>query len=180
MQKLKIKNKEGKDDIKLFYNNVFYKLVNKKLSYTNKTFILDKMADEMLRCIETNISTHFLKHLYKLINIKFKKPKSIEIKKEKDKNKRKELYRELNVDIRNLKSDLIEKHILDSKEEYHKWIKDNINLLLPEIFTKSIPYDIKAVFTKDPKFPVPKTMTPFVFKLLIISSLTLFVAKGDL
>jgi len=140
----KIKNKEGKDNIKLFYNNVFYKLVNKKLSYTNKTFILDKMADEMLRCIETNISTHFLKHLYKLINIKFKKPKSIEIKKEKDKNKRKELYRELNTDIRNLKSDLIEKHILDSKEEYHQWIKDNINLLLPENFTKSIPYDIKA------------------------------------
>jgi len=140
----KIKNKECKDDIKLFYNNVFYKLVNKKLSYSNKTFILDKMADEMLRCIETNISNHFLKHLYKLINIKFKKPKSTEIKKEKDKNKRKELYRKLNADIRNLKSDIIDRQILDSKEEYHQWIKDNINLLLPENFTKSIPYDIKA------------------------------------
>jgi hypothetical protein len=140
----KIKNKEVKDDIKLFYNNVFYKLVNKKLSYSNKTFILDKMADEMLRCIETNISTHFIKHLYKLINIKFKKPKSEEIKKEKDKEKRKELYKELNIDIRNLKSDLIERHILDSKEEYHDWIKQNINLLLPENFTKSISYDIKA------------------------------------
>ena len=78
-------------------------LVNKKLSYSNKTFIIDKMADEMLRCIETNISTHFLKHLYKYINIKFKKPKSEEIKKEKDKTKRKEFYKELNADIRNLK-----------------------------------------------------------------------------
>ncbi len=101
----KIKNKEGKDDLKLFYGNVFYKLVNKKLSYSNKTFILDKMADEMLRCIETNISTHFLKHLYKYINVKFKKPKSEEIKKEKDKAKSKELYKELNIDIRNLKSE---------------------------------------------------------------------------
>lgn len=140
----KIKNKEGKDYIKLFYDNVFYKLVNKKLSYSNKTFIIDKMADEMLRCIETNISTHFLKHLYKYINIKFKKPKSEEIKKEKDKTKRKELYKELNTDIRNLKSDIIDRQILDSKEEYHQWIKDNINLILPNKFTKSIPYDIKA------------------------------------
>jgi len=140
----KIKNKEGKDDLKLFYNNVFYKLVNKKLSYSNKTFIIDKMADEMLRCIETNISTHFLKHLYKYINIKFKKPKSEEIKKEKDKIKRKELYKELNADIRNLKSDIIDRQILDSKEEYHQWIKDNINLILPDKFTKSIPYDIKV------------------------------------
>ena len=123
---------------------MFYKLVNKKLSYSNKTFIIDKMADEMLRCIETNISTHFIKHLYKYINIKFKKPKSEEIKKEKDKAKRKELYKELNADIRNLKSDIIDRQILDSKEEYHQWIKDNINLLLPDKFTKSIPYDIKA------------------------------------
>ena len=148
----KISNKEGKDDIKLFYNDVFYKLVNKKLSYSNKTFILDKMADEMLRCIETNISTHFLKHLFKFINCKFKKPKTIDIKKEKDKSKRKELYKELNNDIRNLKSDIIDRQILDSKEEYHQWIKDNVNLILPEKFTKSIPYDIKANPTKYIKY----------------------------
>ena len=148
----KIKNKEGKDDLKLFYNNVFYNLVNKKLSYSNKTFILDKIADEMLRCIETNISTHFLKHLYKYINVKFKKPKSEEIKKEKDKLKRKELYKELNNDIRNLKYDIIDRHILDSKEEYHQWIKDNINFLLPENFIKSIPYDIKTNPTKYIKY----------------------------
>lgn len=47
-------------------------------------------------------------------------------------------------DIRNLKSDIIDRQILDSKEEYHQWIKDNINLILPDKFTKSIPYDIKA------------------------------------
>jgi len=140
----KIKNKSVKDDIKLFYENTFYKLVNKTLSYSNKTFILEQMAKEMTTCIKTNISTHFLKHLYKYINIKFKKPKSEEIKKEKDKNKRKELYKELNADIRNLKSDIVDRHILNSKEEYHQWIKDNINLLLPDKFTKSIPYDIKA------------------------------------
>lgn len=102
------------------------------------------MAKEMTTCIKTNISIHFLKHLYKYINIKFKKPKTEEIKKNKDKSKRKELYKELNTDIRNLKSDIIERKIIDSKEEYHERIKDNINLLLPNNFTKSIPYDIKA------------------------------------
>ena len=63
----KIKNKSIKDDIKSFYKNTFYKLVNKTLSYSNKTFILEQMAKEMLTCIKTNISTHFLKHLYKYI-----------------------------------------------------------------------------------------------------------------
>jgi len=36
----KIKNKSVKDDIKLFYDNTFSKLVTEKLSYTNKTHIL--------------------------------------------------------------------------------------------------------------------------------------------
>ena len=140
----KIKNKEIKDDIKIFNDNIFSKIVNEKISYSNKTFILEQIAKEMITCIKTNISTHFLKHLYKYINIKFKKPKNDEIKKNKDKKQRKELYKQLNEDIRNLKSDLVERKIIDSKEEYHQWIKDNINLLLPDKFTKSIPYDIKA------------------------------------
>jgi len=140
----KIKNKEIKNDIKIFNDNIFSKIVNEKISYSNKTFILEQMAKEMITCIKTNISTHFLKHLYKYINIKFKKPKNDEIKKNKDKKQRKELYKQLNEDIRNLKSDIVERKIIDSKEEYHQWIKDNINLLLPNNYTKSIPYDIKA------------------------------------
>ena len=152
INEVNIKNKEGKDDIRLFYKNIFSKLVNKELFYNNKGYILDQMAKEMLRCIETNISTHFLKHLFKLINCQFKKPKSLEIKKEKNKEKRKELYKQLNEDIRNLKSDIIDRQILNSKVEYHQWIKDNINFLLPEKFTKSIPYDIKSNPTKYIKF----------------------------
>lgn len=34
----KIKNKETKKDIKLFYDNTF-KIVNEKISYSNKTYI---------------------------------------------------------------------------------------------------------------------------------------------
>ena len=140
----KIKNKEGKEDIKNFYKNEFSKLVNKEMSYTNKTHILEQTAKEMLRCIETNISTHFFKHLFKYINFKFKKSKIEEIKKEKDKKIRKKLYKKLNEEIKNLKNDIVNRKILDSKKEYHKWIKENINLLLPEKITKSVPYDVKA------------------------------------
>lgn len=138
-----IKNKSIKDDIKLFYNNVFSKLVNEKLSYTNKTHILEQTAKEMITCLETNISTHFIKHLFRYINCLFKDPKTKQIKLEKDKEKRKVMYKELNEEIRNLKSDLINNKIVDSKSKYHDWINKTKKYLYPENITKTIAYDVK-------------------------------------
>ena len=138
-----IKNKSVKDDLKLFHTNTFSKLVNEKLSYTNKTHILEQTAKEMTTCLETNISTHFIKHLFRYINCLFKDPKSKVIKLEKDKEKKKEMYKELNSEIRDLKSDLINNKIVDSKEEYHEWIKENKKFLYPEKITKSVAYDVK-------------------------------------
>lgn len=86
-----IKNKDLKKDIKLFYENTFSKITNIKLSITNKTHILEQTANEMLTCIKTNISTHFIKHLFKFINILFKYPKTNLIKQEKDKLKKKRI-----------------------------------------------------------------------------------------
>ena len=138
-----IKNKDCKDDLKLFYKNVFSTLVDEKLSYSNKTHILEQTSKEMITCLETNISTHFIKHLFRYINCLFKDPKFKEIKLEKDKEKRKLMYKELNEEIRNLKSDLINNKILDSKEEYHNWINTNKKYLYPDKITKSIAYDVK-------------------------------------
>lgn len=138
-----IKNKSIKDELKLFYDNVFSKLVDEKLSYTNKTHILEQTAKEIITCLETNISTHFIKHLFRYINCIFKDPKSKEIKLEKDKAKRKEMFKELNEEIRNLKSDLINNKIVDSKSEYHEWITINKKYLYPEKITKSVAYDVK-------------------------------------
>ena len=143
-----IKNKSTKDDMKIFYTNVYSKLNNTKLIYSNKTHILEQTAKEMITCLKTNISTHFIKHLFKYINCLFKEPRNILIKQEKNKDKRKEMYKELNEDIRNLKSDLINGKIEKSKEEYHKWINENKKYLFPDKITKSIAYDVKAKPTK--------------------------------
>ena len=63
--------------MKQFYNEEFSKLVSlsetKKPSYSNKTHILAITSNEMITCINTNISTHFVKHLFKYINCLFKK-----------------------------------------------------------------------------------------------------------
>ena len=139
-----IKNASGKSDIKRFYNDVFSKLVDKKPCYSNKSFILTQTSNEMITCIKTNISTHFVKHLFKYINCLFKEPKTLEIKKEKDKEKRKELYKELNQEIRDLKSDLINNKIENSKKEYHSWIKQNKGVLFPKNIKNSVAYDVKC------------------------------------
>ena len=139
----KIKNKDIKNDIKNFYDTIFSKIITDKLSYSNKTYILYQTASEMITCLETNISTHFIKHLFKYINCNFKDPKTIIIKQERDTEKRKEMYKDLNEEIRNLKSDLINNKIKDSKVEYHQWIKDNSKLLYPLKISKSVCYDVK-------------------------------------
>ena len=78
-----IKNATGKSDMKQFYNEEFSKLVSlsetKKPSYSNKTHILAITANEMITCINTNISTHFVKHLFKYITNPKKKIKQTEI-----------------------------------------------------------------------------------------------------
>jgi hypothetical protein len=139
-----IKNATGKSDMKQFYNDEFSKLISSKPSYSNKTHIIAITANEMITCINTNISTHFVKHLFKYINCLFRDPKIIEIKQEKDKMKRKELYKILNQEMRDLKSDLISNKIENSKEEYHRWIRENKGFLFPNKVNKSVAYDVKA------------------------------------
>ena len=138
-----IKNASGKTDMKQFYSQEFSNLVSNKPSYTNKTHILAITATEMTTCINTNISTHFVKHLFKYINCLFKDPQTIEIKKEKDKAKRKELYAQLNKEIRDLKNDLMTNKIEYSNEKYHTWINENKRFLYPVKINKSVAYDVK-------------------------------------
>src|SRR5688572_151035 len=139
-----IKNTSEKLEMKNFYSNEFSQLVSYRPSYSNKNYILAESAKEIFTNINTNISTNFIKHLFKYINCLFKEPKTLEIKKEKNKEKRKQMYKELNKEIRDLKNDLINNKIEFSKEEYHKWIKENLPLLFPIKINKSVAYDVKC------------------------------------
>ena len=139
-----IKNAMGKLDMKQFYINEFYVLVSTQPYYSKKTRILDITADEMVTCMYTNISTHFVKHLFKYINCLFKEPKSLEIKKVTNKEKRKELYNILNKEIRDLKSDLINNKIEKSNIKYHGWITENKSLLFPIKINNNVAYDVKC------------------------------------
>ena len=141
----KIKNKSIKDDLKNFYQNVFYKLVDIRPNITNKSHILEQTAKEILTCINNNISLNFIKYLCKYINELFKNPLLNEIKERyKDKKIRKEKYKELNLEIQQLKNDLLNGKIEESNIKYHQWIKDNKFLLFPKKIEKSIHYDIKV------------------------------------
>ena len=57
--------------------------------------------------------------------------------------KRQIMYKELNEEIRNLKSDLINNKVPDSSKEYHNWINKNNKFLYPDKIIKSIAYDVK-------------------------------------
>jgi hypothetical protein len=141
----KIKNKSIKDDLKNFYQNVFNKLVTIRPNISNKSHILEQTAKEMLTCINNNISLNFIKYLGKYINELFKNPLLNDIKeKYKDKKIRKEKYKELNLEIQQLKNDLLNNKIEKSNTKYHQWIKYNKFLLFPKKIEQSIVYDIKV------------------------------------
>ena len=54
------------------------------------------------------------------------------------------MYQELNKEIRDLKHDLINNKIENSKLEYRNWILENKHLLYPSKLNKSVAYDVKV------------------------------------
>jgi hypothetical protein len=132
------------EDLKHFYDTRF-SLVTKisKPSQDNKSAMLKSHAKQMFTSIETNISVNYIKHLSKYVNCLFGSQRKKEIKEITDATKRKEEYKILNKDLRDLKTDLIENTIEHSKECYHQWLKDNRLLIHPEIIEKNLAYDVK-------------------------------------
>jgi hypothetical protein len=76
----------------------------------------------------------------------FRYARTDEIKKEKDKEKRKILLKQLNKEIYDLKQDLLDDKLSHSDEKYHAWIKKNRPLFFPEKIhkDKNISYDLKC------------------------------------
>ena len=66
-------------ELREFYESNFnIHLHTEQPSYLHKSHLIAHLADEMLTCIETNLSTNFIKYLSKYINCLFRRPKSKE------------------------------------------------------------------------------------------------------
>ena len=134
-----------------FYNNVYSKTIsnNEIIYYDKLSYILPYEAIDMTTNINNNIQEHFIKHLYKYVNIVFDiKNKSDEItKNNKDKQIRKELHKQLYDEISKVKKDLISFDDFTSNPIYHNWIKEERIKLFPNKTSfqeNSIFYELKS------------------------------------
>ena len=134
-----------------FYNNVYSKTIsnNEIIYYDKLSYILAYEAIDMITNINNNIQEHFIKHLYKYVNIVFDiKNKSDEItKNNKDKQIRKELHKQLYDEISKVKKDLISFDDFTSNPIYHNWIKEERIKLFPNKTSfqeNSIFYELKS------------------------------------
>ena len=133
-----------KTSITSSFNDHFKSLMPSLPNYSNKTFLLQLSALEIITCIKTNLTTHFLDYLYKYVNIIFKDPIEDNIKKIKDKQERKVRYVRLNADVKTLKNALFNDDISLADSKYHEWFEANRPLLFPDDITNNIAYDVKA------------------------------------
>ena len=146
------KNNQGRkpsvgkgDDVKKFYDNTFSKIYTEKPCSTNLTYVLPLLAEEMVRCFETNIKTHFIAYLSKYINITHRNPQKDTIKKSTmTKEEKHAALKTLYADIKGIKNDMIIGKVDKSAPQYHQWIKDNIKSLLPSKIEKNVAYDVKV------------------------------------
>ena len=140
------KCKVSSDTITTFYNDIFSKIYPNKLNSSHLSYILPILNDEMLRCFETNIKTHFLKYLCKYINVLIRYPLVDAVKNSKlTKEERKVQYQGINKEIRDIKNDIITMKIEKSNEKYHKFIKDTISLFPKDSIKKNnLIYNVKA------------------------------------
>ncbi len=133
------------DDLRTFYDTIFSQIYDKKLSYSHLSYVLPILADEMIRCLETNIKTHFIDYLNKYINVSIRNPKELIIKQTiKDKKERMDAYKKLTLEIKGIKNDLIVGKIEKSIPKHHEWVKEHIKLFLPDKIVKNVAYDVKA------------------------------------
>jgi hypothetical protein len=125
---------------------------NEELLYDKMSYILPYEAIDMSTNIYINVRERYLQQLNKLVNITFKYKDQLNQIKEKFKKtetikeKKKELYEE----FKQIKNDILNTDMtkeLQSKNKYHKWIKEHKPKFIPnkETFDNdNIMYDLKS------------------------------------
>jgi hypothetical protein len=139
------KSKVVQDDIQEFYQTHFEQIYPSKIDKVNLTYPLALLSEEIIKCLETNIKTHFIDYCNKYINIVHRNPKQKIIKEsKKSRSEKKVEYSELNKCIRAIKNDFINLEITKSDPIYHPWLETQYQ----EIFTfteitNNLAYDVK-------------------------------------
>jgi hypothetical protein len=128
-----------------FYQDIFANIYPDKLCKSNLSYILKQLQNEIITCLETNLKTHFIDYLNKYINIIHRDPaKKVIQSLQMNKEDRRQAYYALNQEIKAIKIDLINCQTQLSLPKYHNWLQEQIKILFPFKFVKSISYDVKV------------------------------------
>lgn len=120
--------KELKDKLKTFYNSDYKPLIkDTDLDYTHLNTVLDYLTIGIITMYENNIKLHYVEYIERFVNIIWKKKDIIiKIKEEnKEEEKQKELVNEFCIQLRKIKTDILETTTeYKSDIKYHNWIKE--------------------------------------------------------
>ena len=119
------------DKLDQFYYDHFQDIAGPKMSRTNIGPIIEYSSVTIHTALQNNIKVHFIKRLFRYINVEFNVPK-------KSKTETEKLLKQ---QIGILKKDLLV-GTTTCDPAYHDWLSVNRNLLVPKEFEKSIHYDL--------------------------------------
>jgi len=121
------------EELSSFYEDQYKQTIQgEKLSYSKYGNTIGYTATSILTCLETNIKTHFTKHLRRFINIHFENDAQT-------KEERHEMYKQ----TKKVFDDII--YNTDTSEnEYKQWKDENKSFLIPQIINKNIYYDLEC------------------------------------
>ena len=121
------------EELSSFYEDQYEQTIQgEKLSYSKYGNTIGYTATSILTCLETNIKTHFTKHLRRFINIHFENDAQT-------KEERQEMYKQ----TKKVFDDII--YNTDTSEnEYKQWKDENKSFLIPQIINKNIYYDLEC------------------------------------
>lgn len=125
--------KLSNDELTFFYENHYKQTIQgEKLCYSKYGNTIGYTATAILTCLETNIKTHFTKHLRRFINIQFENDRNT-------KEERHELYKKTKF----IYDDLMY-NTNTSENEYKSWKDANKQFLIPEKIKKNVHYDLEC------------------------------------
>ena len=128
-----------------FYKEHYEVLLNNKSkpSKKNLTQILKEESKKIKTCFENSISTNYFTFLFRYINCIFIESNNENISKFEKEEDKKNFIKNLKSELKVVKNDILN-NTLNSKLEYHSWIKECYDRIIPSLKNKSYHYDIKC------------------------------------